>query len=187
MFLRRKATSDTSDEDLVLALRDGHQAALGYLWDRYAHLLLGVGMKYLKNTDAARDAVIDLFAALPDLLRKHDVERFKPWVHTVMRNRCLLVLRAAKQTTDLAESLTEEELHSDGTRLREMDLQRLEAAIERLNEPQRLCIRLFHLERCCYQETAARTGFTVEQVRSHLQNGRRHLRIMITQDADRNT
>jgi RNA polymerase sigma-70 factor (ECF subfamily) len=186
MFLRRKATSDTSDEDLVLALRDGHQAALGYLWDRYAHLLLGVGMKYLKNSDAARDTVIELFTALPELLRKHQVERFKPWVHTVMRNRCLLVLRATKRTTDLVERSTEEEPDSEETQLLEMDLQRLEAAIARLNEPQRLCIRAFHLERCCYQETADRTGFTVEQVRSHLQNGRRNLRIMIDEHADRN-
>ena len=38
MFLRRKRTSEQKDEDLVEQLRDGHQASLGVLWDRYAHL-----------------------------------------------------------------------------------------------------------------------------------------------------
>ncbi|HRH38392.1 MAG TPA: sigma-70 family RNA polymerase sigma factor, partial [Flavobacteriales bacterium] len=174
MFLRRKAISTTADEDLVLAVRSGHQAALGTLWDRYAHLLLGVGMKYLKDGEAARDAVVDLFTALPDLLKKHDVERFKPWVHTVMRNRCLLVLRNTKRTTDTIEERADEE-EAEELILHEQELQRLEQAMSTLNEAQRMCITLFHLERCCYTETAERTGYTVEQVRSHLQNGRRNL------------
>jgi len=188
MFLRRKTDPSASDEQLVLALRDGHQSALGHLWDRYAHLLLGVGMKYLKDTEQARDTVVELFAALPDLLKKHDVERFRPWVHTVMRNRCLLVLRNAKHAVAVPEELLQETSadDTDAALLHERTLQQLEHAIEGLNDVQRACIRLFHLERQSYQETAQRTGLNVEQVRSHLQNGRRNLRIILTQHADQN-
>ena len=188
MFLRRKTDPSASDEQLVLALRDGHQSALGHLWDRYAHLLLGVGMKYLKDTEQARDTVVELFAALPDLLKKHDVERFRPWVHTVMRNRCLLVLRNAKHAVAVPQELLQETSadDADAALLHERTLQQLERAIEHLNDVQRTCIRLFHLERQSYQETAQRTGLNVEQVRSHLQNGRRNLRIILTQHADQN-
>lgn len=188
MFLRRKAIPSTSDEDLVLAVRSGHQSALGHLWDRYAHLLFGVGMKYLKDTEQARDAVVELFTTLPDLLKRHEVERFRPWVHTVMRNRCLLVLRQAKHAVSIPEELLNgaDTGEMDDAVLRERSLQQLGSAIARLNDAQRMCITLFHLERRCYQETAERTGFTVEQVRSHLQNGRRNLRIILTQHADQN-
>ncbi len=188
MFLRRKATPAMPDEDLVLALRDGHQPALGHLWDRYAHLLLGVGMKYLKDDDLARDLVVDLFATLPDLLKKHQVERFRPWVHTVMRNRCLLALRSAKHAAPLPEELLvgADPADEEDALLHEHTLQRLEAAIEQLNDAQRACIRFFHLERQSYQQVAQRTGLQVEEVRSHLQNGRRNLRIILTQHADQN-
>lgn len=185
MLLRRKAISTETDEELVLAVRGGRQSALGLLWDRYAHLLLGVGIKYMKDNDGARDLVVDLFTALPELLRKHEVERFRPWIHAVMRNRCLLALRGQKRTDELDEALTDGS-DGDDSLLHEQDLQRLEAAITQLNDAQRTCITLFHLERCCYNTTAERTGYTVEQVRSHLQNGRRNLRLILNRDADQN-
>jgi DNA-directed RNA polymerase specialized sigma24 family protein len=85
MFLRRKQPHAASDAELVTALCDGHRSALGHLWDRYAQLLYGVGMKYLKDPDRSKDMVVELFTALPELLGKKPVERFRPWVHTVMR------------------------------------------------------------------------------------------------------
>jgi len=181
MFLRRKAIKEASDEELVRAVRDGHQASLGDLWDRYAHLLFGVCMKYLKNTEHSKDLVVDLFAVLPDLLRNHEVERFRAWVHTVMRNRCLMALRSAKNGKYVPDDLLHDVAQDDAAEavLHESTLQQLEHAIEQLNEGQRSCIRLFYLERNSYQQVAERTGENVDQVRSHLQNGRRNLRLIL--------
>lgn len=186
MLLRRRATTQGTDEELVLALTGGHQAALAALWDRYAHLLFGVGMKYLKDPDRAKDQVVELFAALPELLGKHNVERFRPWVHTVMRNRCLLALRgdARHARVDDAHAVDLVAEEAEERMLQEATLQQLEAAIARLNDAQRACITHFHLERRSYQETSALTGLTIEQVRSHLQNGRRNLRLQLLSHAD---
>lgn len=183
MFLRRRTDSASSDEELVLALRGGRQSALGLIWDRYAHLLYGVCMKYLKDPERSKDMVVELFAALPELLRRHEVERFRPWVHTVMRNRCLLSLRGAKPGVRMADAPEPVAEEAGEAQLREASLQQLEQAIAQLNDAQRQCIRLFHLERHSYEQTAARTGLTIEQVRSHLQNGRRNLRIILTRHA----
>ncbi len=186
MFLRRKSIATESDEDLVARVRKGDQAGLGDLWDRYAHLLFGVGMKYLKDTERSKDCVIELFTELPALLAKHQVERLRPWIHTVMRNRCLLLLRGAKHHEELKEdrSLPAPVEEVGEAQLREADLQRLENAIEQLNDLQRDCIRLFHLERLCYEQVAQRTSLSVEQVRSNLQNGRRNLRIILQHHVD---
>jgi RNA polymerase sigma-70 factor (ECF subfamily) len=188
MFLRRKKQVDLADEALVLGVREGDREALGVLWDRYAHLLYGVGMKYLKDPEVARDAVMEVFTTLGDRLRKHTVASFRPWLHVVMRNHCLQLLRRGGHHVAFVDlddggstAYTEEMLE------RERDLQRLEAAIERLDPSQRTCIRLFHLERKSYAEVAEATGLGLEQVRSHLQNGRRNLRNMLGNDADRNT
>ncbi|MBK8499864.1 MAG: sigma-70 family RNA polymerase sigma factor [Flavobacteriales bacterium] len=187
MLLRRKTVSAATDEELVLALRGGHRSALGDLWDRYAHLLYGVGMKYLKDPEQARDAVTELFEALSGLVAQHDVERFRPWVHTVMRNRCLMELRKRTTTrtgsTDLLEASAED---GEEDQLHEATLQQLERAMDTLNAAQRTCIQYFHLERKSYQQTAALTGFSIDQVRSHLQNGRRNLGIQLKRHADQN-
>ena len=184
MFLRHGRTTEQSDEDLVRSARKGHQASLGVLWDRYAHLLFGVAMKYLKDVEAAKDAVLEVFTDLPVKLAAHEVECFRPWVHVVMRNHCLGILRRKDLTVPIGQDLPPAEDVKGEAALREADLERLEAAIERLNVNQRICIRLFHIERLSYREVADRTGLSVEQVRSHLQNGRRNLRCMLLSDAD---
>ncbi|MBL8003238.1 MAG: sigma-70 family RNA polymerase sigma factor [Flavobacteriales bacterium] len=181
MFLRRKATAPLPDEDLLLRIRGGDRSSLGVLWDRYAHLLYGVGMKYLKDPERSKDTVLDVFEALPALLAKHEVRVFRPWVHAVMRNRCLLVLRGATRATpfDEAAAAGMVEDDADDRLMHEVTLQRLEAAIDALKEGQRECIRLFYLEHLSYQQVSERTGHDLEQVRSHLQNGRRNLRLQL--------
>lgn len=189
MFMRRRSTGTTTDDELVALLRQGHRSALGTLWDRYAHLLFGVGMKYLKDTEQSKDAVADLFAKLPELIVKHEVNGFRPWVHVVMRNQCLMLLRAKHHGATLPDERLADTAQeaADAAVVRETSLTRLENAITELKDAQRQCIELFHLQRRSYEEVAARTGFSTEQVRSHLQNGRRNLRIILERHADRNT
>lgn len=184
MFLRRRDTGTATDEELARCVANGDAAALGRLWDRYAHLLFGVAMKYLKDSARAKDLVTGLFEKLPARLAAHPVERFRPWVHTVARNDCLQELRRTRTGAALPEATTDHaQEEREEAALREADLQRLEAAIAQLREPQRSCIALFHLQRQSYQRTAAQLGLTIEQVRSHLQNGRRNLRLILLHHA----
>lgn len=182
MFVQNATTDARSDEELFAALRSGDRKALAPLWERYAYLLYGVAMKYLKNTDRAKDQVMETFADLPALAAKHEVRAFRPWIHQVVRNRCLMALRRKDPHVALH---AEPEAPSDelGERaLREASLQALEEAILQLSAGQADCIRLFHLHGKSYRQVAEQTGFTVERVRSHLQNGRRLLRIILEQD-----
>ncbi len=179
MFLRSKTTPSLTDEDLVARLKAGSGSSLGALWDRYAHLLFGVAMKYLKDVEASKDAVMGLFTELPALLGRHEVKAFRPWVHAVMRNRCLMVLRKKDPQVALDPEQLPHEGPNDEAELHESSLQALEAAISQLPDGQQTCIRLFYLEKMSYRQVAERTGMALEQVRSNLQNGRRNLRISL--------
>ncbi len=182
MFLRRNHSATLSDEDLVLRIRSGHQASLAALWDRYAQLLFGVAMKYLKDVEQGKDAVLDVFTELPARLAKHEVRLFRPWVHTVMRNHCLMLMRRAGREVPL-DLQAEQGVEPWDVEVRslEVELQVLEAAIAGLDADQRRCIRLFHLEHLSYKRIAEQLDMPVDQVRSHLQNGRRNLRIALTE------
>lgn len=184
MFLRRNTVVTFSDEELVAQVKAGQNDALAALWDRYARILLAVGMKYLRDQEQAKDLVVELFATLPATIGKHEILHFRPWLHTVMRNRCLMHLRRQGRVPAIEEqagTVGEE----DETALREADLQALEAAMAELNEAQGKCLRLFYFERMSYEQVAQAAARTVDEVRSHLQNGRRNLRLIMQRNATR--
>ena len=55
----------------------------------------------------------------------------------------------------------------------------LEQSIQELNEEQKQCVTLFYLHKNSYQQITERTGFNLMQVKSHIQNGKRNMRILI--------
>ena len=58
----------------------------------------------------------------------------------------------------------------------EEHLKDLDAAIESLNAEQNKCIQLFYLQEKSYQEVALLTGYNMNEVKSHIQNGKRNLK-----------
>ena len=61
-------------------------------------------------------------------------------------------------------------------------IDRIEEALEHLAAEQRQCVKLFFLEQKSYQEVSAITGFTLKQVKSYIQNGKRNIKINVLQN-----
>jgi RNA polymerase sigma-70 factor (ECF subfamily) len=55
----------------------------------------------------------------------------------------------------------------------------MEHALDLLNEEQRTCIRLFYLAKQSYQQITEQTGYTLLQVKSYIQNGKRNLKQLL--------
>lgn len=157
---------------------------LGILLQRYTLLLLGVCMKYLKNEEEARDAVQQVFLKVLQELVKYKVAYFKSWLYMVAKNHCLMRLREkqGKVSAELTEnhSRTAQE-ETDRAKLLQDDrtLNLMEDALKELNAEQRECVTLFYLQKKSYQEICRETGYTMLQVKSHIQNGKRNLRLQI--------
>lgn len=154
---------------------------LGILLQRYTLMLLGTCMKYLKNEHEAKDAVQQVFLKVINELPKYRVTYFKSWVYMIAKNLCLMKLR---NQHNIVEIIDEQEQSDDDfdiamLKSKEQDLQFLEASITQLNKEQQLCVTLFYLHKKSYQEIVAATGFTLMQVKSHIQNGKRNLKILI--------
>ena len=83
-----------SDEELVHRYRNSHDTAyIGELYVRYTHLVYGVCLKYFHNDADAQDAVMQVFEKLIKELKRHHIEAFKPWLHTVVKNHCMMHFR----------------------------------------------------------------------------------------------
>lgn len=188
--LNNDKRSKLSDRELVERYRYSYDGAyIGILFQRYTHLLFGICMKYLKNEERAKDAVMEIFEKVMGELRRHDVEDFRPWIYTVTRNHCLMGLRSERTLADRHDSYTyylraivetDEPLHLNGTSQQEVD-GRLYAAIDNLKDEQRMCIRLFYFEKMSYEEIQETTGFSFKQVKSYIQNAKRNLKIKLTE------
>lgn len=176
IFLGKPKHNFSDLEVLEKYKTSGKPEWLDELFRRYSGLSYGVCLKYLQNTDDARDAVMQVFARLQSELLKNDPRNFKSWLYVVLKNHCLMQLR--KKTKVQAEDLESLKTHEEEDS-QEFKLQAMEAAIESLHEGQRICIKLFYLDGLSYKELEEKTGYTPMEVKSFLQNGRRNLRLAI--------
>ena len=157
---------------------------LGILLQRYTLMLFGVGMKYLKDEEAAKDVVQQVFLKVIKELPKYKVSYFKSWIYMIAKNHCLMQLRNKNITTtelplhleatEAADSQTKNELEE-----KEIYLTKMEEALAKLNTDQKICIELFYLHKKTYQQIAAEQPFDIKQVKSHIQNGKRNLKIIM--------
>jgi RNA polymerase sigma-70 factor (ECF subfamily) len=176
--------NDKTDIEILHSFyNEGSNEWLGILLQRYTGLLLGVCMKYLKNEDDAKDAVQQIFLKVINELQKYRVEYFKSWLYMIAKNHCLMKLRSlSKNTTELKENIflteNEKEIKESAVK-KEASLTHLEEALKLLNEEQRICVTLFYIEKKAYQEIVAVTDYTMMQVKSNIQNGKRNLKIQM--------
>jgi len=179
-------TNDLPDGKLIekfLKTNDRHY--FGILFQRYTHLVFGACMKYLKNENDSEDAVMDIFEKLLTDLQKHEVSNFKSWLYSVSKNHCLMKLRKDKtikySNNDLIKTegrIVEmpEPMHLNSKMEKELQLENLEKALQHLSKEQRTCLELFYLQQKCYKEVSSITTFSLKEVKSFIQNGKRNLK-----------
>lgn len=183
--MKEYRNTDITDQDLLERFQADHNNEwLGILLQRYTLLLLGVCMKYLKNEEEAKDSVQQIFLKVIQELHKYRVEYFKSWLYMVAKNHCLMKLRdrQGKMTAEINDRLTakpEEETDRQALLLNDHTLNLMEVSLEELNPEQRQCVTLFYLQKKSYQEVSDETGYSMLQVKSYIQNGKRNLKNLI--------
>jgi RNA polymerase sigma factor (sigma-70 family) len=172
----------TDSELLELYYADKDPEWIGRLLERYTLLLLGVCMKYVKDENEARDCVQQIFLKVLTEVSKYRIEYFKSWLYMVAKNHCLMRLRdnGKKGTKEIKEQML---LHTEPEKeeliKNEQTYDLLEDAIAELSEEQRQCVILFYLKKNSYQQITIKTGLSLLQVKSYIQNGKRNLKIIL--------
>jgi len=195
MFFRlHKDVSEVTDQELIkkyLASDDSYY--IGELFQRYTHLIFGVCMKYMKIKAESEDAAMEIFEKLLTDLKHHKVENFKSWLYSVTKNHCLMKLRKQKQLAEKEWSLNlfdresvefHEVLHLNNTLIKETQLNNLGKSIAMLSKEQRQCVELFYLQEKCYKEVVEITNYSLKEVKSYIQNGKRNLKKLLINKSD---
>jgi len=182
---KEKEHIKTDEELLALFYADKNNYWLGILLERYTLLMLGVCLKYLKNVEDAKDAVQQVCTKIIADLKRHEVQHFKAWLLVVTRNHCLMQYRKrdAKNNLEFTDNLIVEDAQIDKEErwLKEVTSDTIKDSMNALSDAQRICIDLFYLQEKSYKEIMASTGFDFKQVKTHIQNGKRNLKLIVLQ------
>lgn len=158
---------------------------LGILLERYTLLLLGVCLKYLKQKSLAEDAVQQVFLKTLSAASHTQIKNMGAWLYQVARNECFSVLREQNDKF-VVKDIEEIQISDDSGFIKdwmaeEQRFTQLEEAIALLNPNQRDCVSLFYLKSKSYQEISDLLKISIKEVKSHIQNGKRNLKISLSQ------
>ena len=188
--LTSKSSPIISDEELIAKYRFSHDPIyVGDLFTRYTALVYGVSLKYLKNEADAEDMTMSIFEKLLLELKRFEVKCFSAWLHTLVKNQCMMEIRKRNTEIKKGELILIDELdnvENDKVVHLNNDLTEDEAMFNNLNlgintlsESQKKCIELFYIENKTYAEVSKLTGLSINLVKSNIQNGKRNLKLYL--------
>lgn len=188
MKLFKTHISKLSDIELIQAYqKENAQKFTAELFSRYAHLVFGVSLKYLKSEPEAKDLTQNVYTVIQKKLKTHEVTNFSSWLHQLTKNECLIELRRNKriELVPLTENnLEEEDSHIDEKILLETKIETLLKELENLKPAQKECMKLFYLKKMSYREITSSTPYSEKEVKSYIQNGKRNLKNQLIHHAE---
>jgi RNA polymerase sigma-70 factor (ECF subfamily) len=174
-----------SDADLLSQYRESDESIyVAELFNRYVPLLYGVCLKYLKETGKAQDTVIRFTEVMYNKISECNSDDFRSWIYQGIKNFCLQILCAEsgrevriKDDSDFIGygdimSLLEKESSYD-------DAKMLKHCLENLPEQDRICLIYFFMDGLSFADIVDKTGYTLEQVKTYIRQGKRNLKISI--------
>ena len=181
LFGNAKKSDPLSDEVLLQRYRATEDlAVLGELYQGHAEMVYYVCLRYLQDAELSKDAVMQIFEELIVKVNKQEIGKFGSWLYVLSRNFCLMQLRSGKKMQHVSfDDVVEfpEQLHQEENGDKERDFTALELCMEKLPERQKESISLFFLNEKCYKEIVDSTGYSLNEVKSYIQNGKRNLKI----------
>lgn len=179
-----------SDEELLEEFKKtGNKELFAELFKKHVKTVYGTCLFYLQDKAEAQDATMQLFEKLLLELNKQPIQNFKGWLGFVVRNHCISIIRKNKTALKNQQAFYEfeyaqpnEEAESAINRVgEERLLEQMKSCLPKLKEAQRVCVELFYLQQQTYQQIAAQTNYSLNEVKSHIQNGKRNLKLLIEQ------
>jgi RNA polymerase sigma-70 factor (ECF subfamily) len=171
--------NDVTDEVLVWRVaHSGDERALSELYDRYAGLIYGAGMRYLGDRGLAEDLVQDVFTAVWRGAAGFDPSRasFATWIYRITRNRATdLIRRRRARVRTVGDEAHPEPGEEDptGQLSRSFDVA---SALSRLSPTHREVLVLAYFQGLSQSEISLRTGTPLGTVKSRTTAALRSLR-----------
>ena len=156
----------TKDKTLFAELFHRHKRAVFLRCKRAVH-----------NTTAAEDLTQQTFLQALEHVDQFHGGNFRAWLATIAKNLCVGYLKSAAVVRETAPDCDLDELiGKQDSRSDFIHDKRVRAILNALSEPQRICLKLAYVDEYRHNQIPALTGYSRNEVKSHLQNGARRFR-----------
>jgi RNA polymerase sigma-70 factor (ECF subfamily) len=187
MWLFKKKEYSSDEELLKHYKQSGNKDLFADLFKKHVSVVYGTCLFYLQDKDEAQDATMQLFEKLMLDINNREIDNFKGWLSFVVRNHCISIIRKNKSQNKNIKSYYEFEYEDANYETEEkinavsddVMLENMKQCLPKLKENQRLCVELFYLNNKSYQDIAKQTGFTLKEIKSYIQNGKRNLKLLL--------
>jgi len=186
---KNKPLSKLTDEQLIAEYQaTGTSDYVGELYNRYVHLVYGICLKYTKHKEESKDIAMNVFEKILSNLPSTEIQIFKKWLYITTKNQCLTHLRDRNNKVDQTADWEELEKKSIivvenedflSPIIEPSEEKKIHAALMQLKPDQRTCMDLFFYKDMSYKEIEKKTGYTIKQIKSFLQNGKRKLKMIL--------
>ena len=176
-----------TDAELYLALKAGHDAALGILYDRHAGLVYGLALKILGNPQDAEDLTQDVFL---NLIRVYSYEPNRGSLRTFLailtRSRAIDRVRSRSKTREFLGQWREHKQQETATDSlfeqvsRNQQSQEVRAALSQLSDTQQQILQMAYYDGLSQSEIAARLKIPLGTVKARARRGLLKLRQTLT-------
>jgi RNA polymerase sigma-70 factor (ECF subfamily) len=198
------ATGETSaqlalrdpDIQLMLQIRSDEAGAFELLVERYQHRLVAIMAHLVGNPEEAEDLAQEVFLRVYRARKKYSPRsKFSTWLFTIANNLALNSLRSrqrkpvvplnVRESGPLGARPEEQLVHDPETgpmqRVQKAELaERIRAALDTLNERQKMAVVLNKFEDMNYAEIADVMGLSTKAVKSLLSRARMNLRAALS-------
>mgnify|MGYP000954219097 FL=1 len=187
MWLFKKKEYNSDEELLKHYKQSGNKELFADLFKKNVSVVYGTCLFYLQDKDEAQDATMQLFEKLMLDINNREIDNFKGWLSFVVRNHCISLIRKNKSQSKNIKSYyefeyeapdyeTEEKINSVND---DVLLENMKTCLPKLKENQRICVELFYLKNKSYQDIANETDFSLNEIKSYIQNGKRNLKLFL--------
>lgn len=181
---RKQYVNLLTEKELVKSLRRGELPAQGELMDRYTPYVSSVVSRILRYRQSdVEELTADVFLAAWENRDKLQAGKVKGYLGAIARNRAFNFLRADRESLPLEDDVLI--LESDGPE-RELDRKEtarlVNAALARLDRPQReLFVRHYYYGQTV-QEAALAMGLNLSTAKTWLRRGRGTLKVILEKE-----
>ena len=176
---------NATDEAVMRQVQEGDSQAVGFLYDRYARLVLSIGLRILKDSSEAQELLQDVFLYVFQKSGDFDPAKgsFRSWIVQIAYSRAFnkreyLALRRFYDYCHIDEVLEGVPSDFSAERLELANEVRglLRAAFGKLTQSQRSTLEMFFWEGYSLREISIRLNETLGNTRNHYYRGLEKLR-----------
>lgn len=187
MWLFKKKEFSSDEEMLRHYRQSGDKAIFADLFKKHVTAVYGTCMFYLQDKDEAQDAVMQIFEKLLGDVHQREIANFKAWLSFVVRNFCISLIRKnktqAKHLRAYGEFEYEDTTYETELKIAAVDddmmIRYMQESMQELKPRQRECVELFYLRSMSYQQISDATHYSLNEVKSYIQNAKRNLKLLI--------